>query len=172
METNATLHTKNEEDEYKGRGSNEFSLQAAFHSCYTMSKVIPSSYLSDRLTFVSSKKFFSKVTQIHKSDTAFYGLRKTVRTPCLLLLHGSVLTRLKLFPPPPALGIIIYAHLLYALQRKITSPSTQTFNNGGFHNSLPKILIKLRTKISFSSLREHESYTEHFYRFLKVSEPT
>jgi hypothetical protein len=58
METNITLHTKNEEDEYKERVSYEFSLRAPFHICYTMSYVIPPPpHLPDRLTLFSSDNF-------------------------------------------------------------------------------------------------------------------
>jgi len=45
METNVTLHTKDEEDQYKERVSYEFSLRAPFHISYTMSEVIPPPYL-------------------------------------------------------------------------------------------------------------------------------
>jgi len=62
METNVTLHTKDEEDEYKERVSYEFSLRAPFHIYYTMSEVIPPPYLPDRLTLFSSGNFlFAKL---------------------------------------------------------------------------------------------------------------
>lgn len=57
METNVTLHTKDEEDEYKERVSYEFSLRAPFRIYYTMSEVIAPPYLPDRLTLFSSDSF-------------------------------------------------------------------------------------------------------------------
>ena len=62
METNVTLHTKDEEDEYKERVSYEFSLRAPFHIYYTKSEVIPPPYLPRQTHFIFLRQFsFAKL---------------------------------------------------------------------------------------------------------------